>query len=371
MVERRRLLAPLTPGLMRGVTLGDWLGLLWTNGFRVSPRCWPKAAWTTLLCLANTPLRWLEAARYGRHVAAQQVLPPLFVLGHMRSGTTHLHNLLAVDERFAYSTFTQVSYPHDFLLLDGLRCRLARWLMPSTTRGVDNVAWHARVPAEAEPALCRTTFLSPLLSQAFPRREEQYDRYLTFRDVPDQEVKRWQAAFRRLAQKLTWKYRRPLVFKSPVHTCRIKHLLEVFPDARFVHIHRNPYLVYQSTKRLWEAGYRILSFQTPDLGQLHGRIVRQYAEMYEAFFEERGLIPAGRYAEVGFEDLEKDPVGQVRRVYSELGLPEFAVVEPALRAYVASLAGYKKNEHPDLPADVRADLARAWRRCFDEWNYPL
>jgi hypothetical protein len=371
MGERGRLLAPLTPGLMHGVTLGDWLGTLWSNRFRIAPRFWPKAAWTTLLCLGNTPLRWLEAALFGRRIAAQQVLPPLFVLGHMRSGTTHLHNLLAVDDRFAYSTFSQVSFPHDFLLMDGLRCRIARWLMPPATRGVDNVAWHARVPAEAEVALCRATFLSPLMSQVFPRREAHYDRYLTFRNVPAGEVRRWQAAFLRLARKLTWKYRRPLVFKSPVHTCRIKLLLETFPEARFVHIHRNPYLVYQSTKRLWLAGYRTLPFQTPDPARLHGRILRQYAEMYEAFFEERGLIPAGRYAEVGFEDLEKDPIGQVRRIYAELGLPDFAVVEPALRAYVASLADYQKNEHPDLPPEVRADIARAWRRCFEEWSYPL
>ncbi len=370
MGERRRLLAPLNPGQMRGVTLGDWLGLLWTNGFRVSPRCWPKAAWTTLLCLANTPLRWLEAARYGRHVAVQQVLPPLFVLGHWRSGTTHLHNLLAVDERFAYPTFFQVSSPHDFLLMEGARSRVARWFMPAT-RGLDNMAWHPNAPDEDEFALCRTTFLSPFMSQAFPRRAGWYDRYLTFRDVPAHEVERWKAAFLRLARKLTLRYRRPLLFKSPPHTCRIKLLLELFPDARFVHIHRDPYVVYKSTRRLWSLAFTTFSYQTPDLGQLHGRIVRQYAEMYEAFFEERGLIPAGRYAEVGFEDLEKDPVNQVRRVYSELGLPDFAVVEPALRTYVASLAGYRKNEHPDLPADVRAELATAWRRCFDEWNYPL
>jgi hypothetical protein len=371
MSERRKFLVPLTPGQMHGVTLGDWLSILWSNGFRVPPRYWPKAAWTTLLCLGNTPLRWLETALFGRRVAAQQVLPPLFVLGHMRSGTTHLHNLLAIDNRFAYSTLTQVSYPHDILLMDGVRSTLARWFMPAATRGVDNVSWHASVPAEAEVALCCMTSLSPLMSQVFPRREAYYDRYLTFRHVPAREVQRWQAAFLRLAKKLTWKYQRPLVFKSPVHTCRIKHLLEIFPDACFVHIHRNPYVVYQSTKRLWSLGYRMLSFQTPDPTQLHGRVLRQYAEMYEVFFEERGLIPAGRYSEVGFEDLEKDPVGQVRRIYEELSLPDFAAVEAALRSYVGSLAGYQKNEHANLPAEVRADVARAWRRCFEEWNYPL
>jgi LPS sulfotransferase NodH len=359
-----------SPGYLTGVSFGDWVWLLFDNGFRVSPRFWPKAAWTSLLLLGNSPLRWLEAALYGRRVAARKVLPPVIVLGHARSGTTHLQNLLAVDSRLASPTVVDASHPHDFLLTAGLRSKVQRWFMPST-RGVDNVAWQPQAPAEEEPALCSMTFLSPLMSLVFPTRAEHYDRYVTFRNVPPREVKRWKAAFVKLARKLTLKYQRPLLFKSPAHIGRIKLLLDIFPDARFVHIHRNPYAVYQSTRRMRALTSTLFPFQTPDPTQLHGRILRQYAEMYEAFFEERGLIPAGRYTEVGFEDLEKDPVGQVRRIYEELSLPDFAVVEPALRSYVGSLAGYQKNEHANLPADVRADVARAWRRSFEEWNYPL
>jgi hypothetical protein len=117
--------------------------------------------------------------------------------------------------------------------------------------------------------------------------------------------------------------------------------------------------------------YGVFAFQQPDLEKLHGRVLRDYAVLYEAYFEERGLVPAGRLCEVGFEDLEKDPIGQMRRVYAELGLPDFEAARPALESYVASLAGYKKTEHPHLPPEVRADIVRAWRRCFEEWGYPL
>ena len=124
-------------------------------------------------------------------------------------------------------------------------------------------------------------------------------------------------------------------------------------------------------------------------------ILRQYREMYDAFFEERGLIPEGQFLvavigrflgraffeerglipegqfhEVGYEELEKDPVGQVRRVYEALNLPEFGPAEPGLRRYVGSIAGYQKNEFPDLPADLRSRIAASWRACFEEWGYP-
>jgi hypothetical protein len=93
--------------------------------------------------------------------------------------------------------------------------------------------------------------------------------------------------------------------------------------------------------------------------------------MYEVFFEQRGIIPPGRYCEVAFEELEADPVGEMRRVYRKLELPDFAVVEPNLEQYVRSLAGYRKNRYPDLAGDARRQIARSWKRCFDEWGYSL
>jgi hypothetical protein len=368
---RGRFLGSVFPGMLSGISLGDWLRLLWENRFRVAPRYWPKAACTTLAALANSPLRWLETLVHGRCVAAQEVPPPLFILGHWRSGTTYLHRLLAADSRFACLSAVQAARPHDFLLTEWALLKLVGLFPRRATRGTDNVAWHPRVPVESEMALCRTTFLSPTMSQVFPHRAAHYDRYLTFRGVPAREVRRWQAAFLRLARKLTYRCRRPLLFKAPPNTARVRLLLETFPGARFVHVHRDPYSVYQSTLRLRQLLPRMFAFQKLDPARLHERILRQYREMYEAFFAERDLVPAGRLAEVAFADLAKDPLGRMRRVYRELDLPDFEVARPALEKYVASLAGYRRNEHPALAPEVRADVAREWRRCFEEWKYPV
>ena len=102
-----------------------------------------------------------------------------------------------------------------------------------------------------------------------------------------------------------------------------------------------------------------------------GRLVRQYRQMHEAFFAERRLIPPGRYHEVCFEDLENDPVNEVRRLYEALSLPDFAHAEPRLREYVASISGYRKNAYRPLDAAVRQRVAREWGRCFEEWGYPV
>ena len=174
-----------------------------------------------------------------------------------------------------------------------------------------------------------------------------------------------------LIQKLTFKYDKPLVLKSPAHTCRIKLILELFPDAKFVHIHRNPYHVFQSTNHLMRMISPWITLQRPDCSDLEDRTVRQYKEVYDAFFAERALIPEGHLHELGFADLEADRIAQTRAIYAGLQLPDFGHVEAVLRRYLDSIAGYKKNSFPELSTQARGRIAREWRRCFDEWGYAV
>jgi omega-hydroxy-beta-dihydromenaquinone-9 sulfotransferase len=120
----------------------------------------------------------------------------------------------------------------------------------------------------------------------------------------------------------------------------------MFPDARFVHIRRDPYTIFQSTRHLNEVLTRAMQFQRPDPSDLNTAVIRRYKIMYDAYFEERGLIPESRLHEVAFEDLERDPIGQIRQVYETFDLPGFGAVLPRLEEYVDILSGYKKNEYP-------------------------
>ena len=91
--------------------------------------------------------------------------------------------------------------------------------------------------------------------------------------------------------------------------------------------------------------------------------------MYNVFFEERKLIPPGSYHEIAFEDLEKDPVGELRKLYQALSLPDFRAVEPDIQRYAASLRGYQKNQFPVLPPELKERIGDMWRTSFEEWGY--
>lgn len=350
-----------------GMTAGQWLAMLRQHHFDVDPPYWPRAAFVTGASLITTLLRRYEDLVYGPRIKDVVVKPPLFILGHRRSGTTHLLNLLTVDPQFAYPNMFQTLNPHTFLTTE----RFARYLslLSPKTRIIDNVRLGFEVPFEDEFATCNATLRSPYLSWALPHSAGHYDRYFTFRGVPEDEIAQWQAGLVLFLKKLTWKYDRPLLLKSPPHTCRIKLLLELFPQARFVHIHRNPYHVFQSTKRQTQIMSRATRLQNGNGQPLDTRIIEGYKEMYDVFFEERPLIPAGQFHEICFEELEKDRMGQIRQLYQALNLPGFETMRPLLQRYVESLAGYQKNEYAELPPALRSQIARAWRRSFEEWGY--
>ena len=359
------------PGVLAGISLGDWLALLCDNGFRISPRYLPRAAAITSSSLTNSMVRWLENRRHGPAIDAAGVSAPLFVLGHWRSGTTLLHDLLALDERFACPTLYEVIYPHTFLLTEGTGSALLRLFSPKQ-RPQDNMRLDPSAAWEDEFAMCVWEFTTPYLTWAFPSRAAHYDRFLTFADAPEDEVERWQRTLTRYLKKLSLKYPgRRLVLKSPTHTARVRFLLEMFPDARFVHIHRNPYEVYQSCLHLYEAALPMIRLQRTERIDWEARVRRQYREMHDAFFAHRDLIPSGRYHEVRFDDLTRDPVGQVKTLYEALGLPKFAAAEPRLREYVQSIASYQRNTYHELDAETRQRVAREWGRCFEAWGYPV
>ncbi len=352
---------------LAGITLGPWFRLL--RYHRVSPCYWHRALFVSAVATMNS----LYARRERRFDAAIRETPlagpPLFILGHWRSGTTHLHNLLALDTRnFAFANTYQVTNPSTFLTTEETNSRRFARLVPKK-RPMDEMALSFAVPQEDEFAPCLTTLKSLYLGLTFPRAGEEFERYLTFDQVPESEIAEWKQQFLWFCRKLTLKYQRPLVLKSPPHTARIRMLLELFPDARFVHIHRHPHDVFRSTRHYFDTAAWYTYLQRPERDRVEDEIITRYRRLHDAFHAQRPLIPEGRFHELSFAELESDPVGSLRSVYEKLALPGFVDFQPTLESYLATLSAYRKNTFEPLDAAVRDRLARAWRPEFERWGY--
>ena len=93
--------------------------------------------------------------------------------------------------------------------------------------------------------------------------------------------------------------------------------------------------------------------------------------MYDSFFNERVLIPEGDFCEVEFEQLDREPIAEIRRIYTTLGLPEFDAIANKLSAYVDSLKGYQKNTFSSLSSALREQIRREWGFAFSDWDYAM
>lgn len=356
-----------------GIAYPEWRELRREVGNDIDP---DKRGFARRLTMMSLWRMWgarAEKRQFGEAVTRTEVPDPVFILGHWRSGTTLLHNMMALDEQFSYPRVYQVTNPHTFLRLPIERIlERQKRAAESRKRPMDNVEFDLMSAAEDEFATCPMSIRSHMIGWSFFRQEPFYDRFLTFQSASQEEYERFRKAFVWFLKKVVCKYdgRRPLL-KSPQHTARVRLLLQQFPNARFIHIRRNPYVVFRSTQRLFETGILPNGFQaSPGLEFAVNGILRRYQEMYDAFFEDRTLIPPGHYTEIAFEDLEQDMTGSVARAYEAVGLDGYAQLEPKLEAFVETQKDYQKNKHPQIEEGLRKRIHTTWQRAFEEFGYP-
>src|SRR5262249_11502335 len=151
----------------------------------------------------------------------------------------------------------------------------------------------------------------PYLTVAFPNRPPQFAEYLDFAGVPRRARDAWKRDFLGFLRKPTFKDPRRLVLKSPTHTARVGLVRERFPGARSVHIVRAPYVLFPSTVNLWKSLYRTHGLQMPTFAGLEEQVLDTLVRMYAAFERDRPQIPSGNFHEVCYEELVRDPAGEM------------------------------------------------------------
>lgn len=347
-------------------SLRAWVRLLARH--RIPPRRWPDALLATPFCLLHSALGALQRTRYAGRLAAIEPHPePVFILGHWRTGTTLLHELMATDARFSFPSTYACVFPHHHLLTERMGSRLLA-LPPNTVRGIDAMPMGWRRPQEEEYALYSLGMPSPYLAVGFPRELHAYDAWLTLDDVSPADRARWMAVYLRFLKQVTLARPGPLVLKSPLHTFRIRLLLELFPRARFVHLVRDPFAVFASSVHALVYMAERYGLQPVERREVEDYVLWRFGQMHAALERDRALIPAHRLCEVRYEELVRDPPAALRGIYAALGLPDFGAAEAAIRDRLADFDGYRPNRLT-LSDARRRDVQRQWAAWIDRYGY--
>jgi hypothetical protein len=298
--------------------------------------------------------------------------PPVFIIGHWRTGTTLLHELMFCDERFGSPTTYQCFTPHHFLVSERFLPPLTSWLMPKN-RPMDNMATGWDRPQEDEFALLAMAAPTPYLRMAYPGDPPPHLEFLDMQNVDPADLARFERAMASFVKALSLRTGKRVLLKSPPHTGRIEVLSRLFPGAKFVHVTRDPYSVFPSTLRLWYAldeaqGLTLVRDNDEEAARREEFVFAGLERMYRGFEAQRERLDATTICDVRYEDLVRDPVGEVRRIYEQFDLGDFTGVEPKIAAYALREKNYRTNTHT-LDETLRSRIRQRWATYFERYGY--
>ncbi len=302
--------------------------------------------------------------RLYRRILGQLVLrPPLFLVGHWRSGTTLLHELLALDEQFAAPSTYACFNPDQFLLAHHRAPAATRLVRPTGDMTVSSSS-----PQEEEFALLCMGATSPYEAFVFPSALHQFEALCDPDLFEHAQALRWNDA-------ITWILKatayvcgadKRLLVKSPANSFRIPRLGTLFPGATFIRLVREPCAVFASTLRLWQSMWERYALAAPLVREvLIERILGTRLALEGTLQSALRSLPADRVATVRYEDLVADPCHTIELLYQRLALGDPSPLLPKVRAYMARnpLSATRSAEH------WRSLVQARWPEMFDEFGY--
>lgn len=335
------------PHILYFSTLGNWLTLFWRYRRQFDIAQWPRALRITLFIMATIPIRVFERTRFGLAIRRHRLSePPVFIIGHWRSGTTNMHNLMLQDPQFASITMLHCAIPSGFLTWEWL----ARWILSRRlpeSRPMDAVPLGIDEPMSEDFALAGLTHMSHYLNYFFPQiAEKTFRETVLFEGVSQQDVAHWSNHYEYLLRKISYASGgKRLLLKNPPNLGRIPEVLKLYPDAKFIHVYRNPWLVHASSIRLMQRFLEDLAFQSHDPAVIELFISRRYSAIMQTWFADRNQIPRENLIELRHEDITAQPTDVVATIYRQFGLTTWSRMQPRLKAYADSLTGYQNNKY--------------------------
>ncbi|MEO0455279.1 MAG: sulfotransferase [Cyanobacteria bacterium P01_A01_bin.114] len=295
--------------------------------------------------------------------------PPIFIVGHWRSGTTFLYNLLSRSPQFAYVSPIATGLPWDFLTMGKLLRPLLEKGLPEG-RFIDQVPVNSDSPQEDEIALASMQPVSFYHGLYFPKNFIQnFNAGIFFDHCSHQDIQGWRWAMVHFCQKLQLQNPgRQLLIKNPVHTAQIAQLRSLWPNAKFIHIYRNPYVVFQSTLNFYAKLFQELALQRFDQVPIRESILKSYPKMMQALCKDTQDLPKQDFIEIQFEAFEADPMADLQRIYTQLELDRWEQAKPVFQSYLDAQKRYQKNRYA-FPADVIEQVQAHWQPFIDRWGY--
>ena len=301
----------------------------------------------------------LQASVSREQLASANYKNAVVVLGYWRSGTTLLHELLCLDERYTYPTTHACMNPHHFLLTEA--SALAKG-GPSAQRPMDEMEVRSSSPQEDEFALLSLGARSPYEALLIPAILPEALKLTDPRDLSATDEKRWREVFLSFLAGVSARGTgRPMILKSPTHGARVSTLRELLPDARYVLIVRDPLTSFESVVRMWRKMFEMYALgPIASDDEIREAVLADRPRFEAKLAAGTADLPANRLVTITYESLIADPAGVIEKLYGQLELGDFGTVREAIVTETKRRSGYQAKG--SVPSD-------SWRqRISSEWQ---
>lgn len=356
--------------LIAGIRLSRFLKLVTRNGISIYPKYLVRFLFLFQSGVWASIFHKKEIKRYNQKIQNQKLSDdPVIIIGHWRTGSTYLHQLLSLDSNFVTPNVFQASLPDSFLSsrksYEPIMGRAVKG-----TRPMDQVKLGLDEPLEDEYALFRLSGYSPLEQIIFPKKGTYFLKNFPGFLPLGSKLNEWKNALILFYKKLLVFDNKTILIKNPFHSMRIGVLNEIFPNARYIHIVRHPYSVVPSTQRMWDIigtqNSMNNNWQKPGIDE----VTEVLQVMLERIDEDLKNIPDNRKYEIRFEDFEVNPTQSLKNIYQHLNLTYTDDFDVKLGKFIASIKDYQKNKYI-VPEENKKIISSVLKQWMNRYNYNI
>jgi len=293
-----------------------------------------------LLQLLKNRLLLADLLRRHPEINDIELRSPVVIAGLPRTGTTHLHNLLASAPTFRTMPYWESNEPFPLPAEAGIAPDPRRARMDVAVSVINLLMPHFALMHEMttdhvheEIQLLANDF-STMLFETLAHVPGWRDYYQAHDQTPHY---RYLATQLRAMQFL--RGGRRWLLKSPQHLEQVPVLNRVFPDSIVVFTHRDPVPVALSMVAMITYSARMHRSPVP-VEQIAGYWIDRLEQMLNALVRDRDVIGPDRSVDVRFDDFMADELGVAERLYALAGEP---FTDPARAAISGYLAGHQRG----------------------------
>lgn len=353
----------LRPHILMGSNLIHFFRVVFKLNFSMKGSAIPRLFVSFFIILLFTPFRLVEAFLC-LFVKREQVKQPIFIVGHFRSGTTYVHDALNELDTVVAPRMVDCLYPYLNKYFKFMLVPILKKALPET-RLMDKmkVTWDS--PQEEEFALSLMTFDTSVSFLYAPKsNSKQLNSSVLLTD--ERAKSKWLKAHLKFARKLqSMNKGKTLVFKSPSNTARIKELLEIYPDAKFIHIARNPMDVIPSTLNLYKKLLPEFSLQDESQIDLDEFVFTFYEQMMDKYLLDCEKLNSAQLFELNYEEFVEQPMANLEKAFQQLQIP---ISIDSLEPFFASRKSFSRNKF-DLEKELKETISKRCSAVFDKFNY--